>query len=545
MKYLFASMTSTIVCILLAVVTVCSAVPAWYLNARQSFIESEASMRVGAGQVLNAKEEKVNRYLMQLKNAAVQESITSTIPYPPAVSFFKSKDWIDNSTIYDIIKLMPKGGVLHLHDGAMTSLNWTVKTLTYLPNLYTKKDNDRFSTRLFNFSVTSPGSDWDLVSDLRQKSGNVEQFDEIVEGERDLSASGFELETLFEFINHELFCRLDHASNTIKRLMDEISIKVTDPFISYPSINDVWQKFNCYFNSMFGLIHNLPNIKLYVEQALKEFYSDGVQYMEFRSGFFVDTNGTDVTESYLKILQTAVTEFKQQHSDFVGVRVIIPGTRSSSPDQMANEVSRALGFMQEFPDLVMGFDLVEQEDTNHDTLYFVDQLLKDDRSIMPYFFHAGETDWNQGVDYNLIDSVLLNASRIGHGFAAMRHPKVMEAVIARGIAIELNPISNQVLGLVNDIRNHPGSTLIGYGAPVVVSSDDPAVWFASPLSHDFYMAFMALGGLEDDLRLLKQLAINSFVYSTLTEEQKEAALQKWQTRWNAFIDDVIAKYSLQ
>ncbi|XP_059176306.1 adenosine deaminase AGSA-like isoform X2 [Physella acuta] len=507
MKYLFASMTSTIVCILLAVVTVCSAVPAWYLNARQSFIESEASMRVGAGQVLNAKEEKVNRYLMQLKNAAVQESITSTIPYPPAVSFFKSKDWIDNSTIYDIIKLMPKGGVLHLHDGAMTSLNWTVKTLTYLPNLYTKKDNDRFSTRLFNFSVTSPGSDWDLVSDLRQKSGNVEQFDEM--------------------------------------LMDEISIKVTDPFISYPSINDVWQKFNCYFNSMFGLIHNLPNIKLYVEQALKEFYSDGVQYMEFRSGFFVDTNGTDVTESYLKILQTAVTEFKQQHSDFVGVRVIIPGTRSSSPDQMANEVSRALGFMQEFPDLVMGFDLVEQEDTNHDTLYFVDQLLKDDRSIMPYFFHAGETDWNQGVDYNLIDSVLLNASRIGHGFAAMRHPKVMEAVIARGIAIELNPISNQVLGLVNDIRNHPGSTLIGYGAPVVVSSDDPAVWFASPLSHDFYMAFMALGGLEDDLRLLKQLAINSFVYSTLTEEQKEAALQKWQTRWNAFIDDVIAKYSLQ
>ncbi len=26
-----------------------------------------------------------------------------------------------------------------------------------------------------------------------------------VEGDRDLSASGFELETLFEFINHELF----------------------------------------------------------------------------------------------------------------------------------------------------------------------------------------------------------------------------------------------------------------------------------------------------------------------------------------------------
>lgn len=44
-------MTSGVVCFLLALVGACSAMPAWYLNARQCFIESEASMRVGAGLV--------------------------------------------------------------------------------------------------------------------------------------------------------------------------------------------------------------------------------------------------------------------------------------------------------------------------------------------------------------------------------------------------------------------------------------------------------------------------------------------------------------
>ena len=67
----------------------------------------------------------------------------------------------------------------------------------------------------------------------------------------------------------------------------------------------------------------------------------------------------------------------------------------------------------------------------------------------------------------------------------------------------------QVLKLVSDLRNHPGTVLMSRDFPLVIASDDPGPWGALPLSHDFYMAFMALASTQDDLKVLKQLAINS------------------------------------
>lgn len=68
-----------------------------------------------------------------------------------------------------------------------------------------------------------------------------------------------------------------------------------------------------------------------------------------------------------------------------------------------------------------------------------------------------------------IDAVLLGTKRIGHGFAIVKYPNILKLVKERKIGIEVNPISNQVLKLVDDLRNHPSAILFSDDYPVVIS----------------------------------------------------------------------------
>lgn len=56
------------------------------------------------------------------------------------------------------------------------------------------------------------------------------------------------------------------------------------------------------------------------------------------------------------------------------------------------------------------------------------------------------------------------------------YPLLVEIVKRKQIAIEVCPISNQMLRLLDDIRDHPAVSLLQYGVPVVISNDDPIVF---------------------------------------------------------------------
>uniref|UniRef100_A0A0B7AZ75 Adenosine deaminase domain-containing protein n=1 Tax=Arion vulgaris TaxID=1028688 RepID=A0A0B7AZ75_9EUPU len=226
------------------------------------------------------------------------------------------------------------------------------------------------------------------------------------------------------------------------------------------------------------------------------------------------------------------------------------GRRNAKFDDILNEVKTAMEMNKKYPNMMMGYDLVGNEDFFNPLLFYLDALLypsfQNPPYNLPYFLHVGETNWqNTATDNNMVEAILLNATRIGHGFALPKRPGLLELVKERNIAIEVNPLSNQMLRIVADLRNHPMASLMADDFPIVVSSDDIAVWEALPLSHDIYMAFMDMSGQDADLTFLKQLAINSIKYSTMNKTEMDTATKSWETKWNSFIQEIVQEQNIK
>ena len=207
---------------------------------------------------------------------------------------------------------------------------------------------------------------------------------------------------------------------------------------------------------------------------------ENVQYVEFRGW-----PGED----------EAIREARLRDPDFA-VKFIPAGGRGADRDSMRGMLERVVAERERDPGRAVGFDLIQEEDRTHGTLFFAEQILAARRELegrglsLPLFLHSGET--NRAESENLYDALLLGAPRIGHGLALVRHPLLMQMARDRGVAVEVCPISNQVLGYVADLRAHPAVAYINAGMAVVLSPDDPGM-MRHTFSHDFYMAFMALG----------------------------------------------------
>lgn len=473
---------------------------------REALIRLEASMQMGGGLLLTDAEQRLDALLYKMK----QEELART-DFPPTMHFFQARDLINKSPLFSLIQKMPKGGALHIHDLSMVSVDWLVKNVTYRPNCFMCCTDSRSIRFVFSSQTPKPlphCSPWMLLEKLRAKTVNVTELDNSIMG------------------NLTLFTNLDPES-------------------VYPNQDVVWDRFEQGFLAVWGLVTYAPVFRDYYYQGLSEFYRDNVMYLELRAllpEIYELDGSTHDTVFTLKTYQEVTRQFTADHPDFFGARIIFSVNRAMDLSFMAEVVEEAIKLQGDFPDFVAGFDLVGREDSGRPLWFFREALsIPAERGVtLPYFFHAGETDLEgTDVDQNLLDALLLNTSRIGHGFALLRHPVARDISKKRGIAVEVCPISNQVLKLVKDLRNHPAAALMSGNHPIVISSDDPAMFGSSGLSHDFYEAFVGFGGSSSHLGSLKQLAMNSIRYSSLSPKQQEKALALWQKKWDKFVSQYV------
>jgi aminodeoxyfutalosine deaminase len=113
--------------------------------------------------------------------------------------------------------------------------------------------------------------------------------------------------------------------------------------------------------------------------------------------------------------------------------------------------------------------------------------------------HAGEAA-GPGSIRGALDA--LRADRIRHGIRAAEDPGLMRELAARGMVLDVCPISNVRTGVVASLAKHPLPQLTAAGIACSVSTDDPAM-FGTDLAAD-YAAAIELGATARDCYLAGQ-----------------------------------------
>ena len=119
--------------------------------------------------------------------------------------------------------------------------------------------------------------------------------------------------------------------------------------------------------------------------------------------------------------------------------------------------------------------------------------------------HAGETARPRSV----WEALQIGAERIGHGIRAIEDPALVAHLAAKQIPLEICITSNLRTGAVSSLAEHPVRRLYDAGVPIVLNSDDPAL-FGCTLTSEFELAAREFGFTEDELAGLTR---NAFRYA--------------------------------
>ncbi|XP_001983859.2 adenosine deaminase 2 [Drosophila grimshawi] len=479
-----------------------------FAQMRQDFVVKERRRRLGGSLGLTPLEEVANQRLLAIKRVD-EEMHQIWSDYQPRPHFL-AKYQINETDLYSALRSMPKGGLLHVHDAGMFKTELLIE-LTNYADLWACVDIDG-SFEDFRFSSAIPQikpqgdykCQWMLMSNFHMQ---------------DSTSYRDKLRATLSMDAHS-YTNATHLANHLKRAHRLIH----------------------------GLITYRPMWPTFLFSMLEDFYADGVTYVELRSSLPImyDLSGTNYTIwDTANSLITITNIFRSTHDDFIGIKLIYAPVRDYNDSSMQDYLQIARFLKAKFPKFFIGFDLISfGDECQFQPLGSAIQLLHISKEI-DFYFHAGESRCQNTTtnlpDANLIDALLLGSKRLGNPLNLPLHPEMLRVMKLLKIAAEVCPLSNHYMQYVNDFSQHPAAYLISAGYPIVVGSDYPYFWNAAPLTDDFYVAFVGIANGQANLRLLKQLAMNSFLYSALTEEEKHNALSKWHNNWDHWVDNFVRR----
>jgi len=388
--------------------------------------------------------------------------------------------------LYTFLYALPKGGDLHNHSGAERP-EWTYAICTDPA----RNGGDVFYTRA-RFAAAP-----DAIAPV-QRFHNIRQqaYDKL---DDDVRKEYVRLDALTP----------DERAAWCNSLRLDAPKEGRDEFFS-----NIWPRRG-------GIERSLPVSTEALVENIRAFGAEHLAYLETQFGVdrMLDNSGRPIpTEEAVAFVKKRLAQPDVAASG-VTVRFqkailrFLPGSEAALAD--------AYAFVDAHRNLWVGVNMVGIEENGHGypaRFLAAFRALRMRYPTLALSIHAGEMDGN---DSHIRDTLLLGASRIGHGVNILQDPDTLLLLQqTRRVLIEINLISNRLLEYTPDLAKHPFPELLRTGVPVCLNTDDRGMW-DSNLTDEYYTAVTTYNLSWDEV---VQLGRNSLAFSFVQPEVKAKLL---------------------
>lgn len=429
----------------------------------------------------------------------------STVSGQPAPDSFRTrfeeiKRHATRKQLYAFLYTLPKGGDLHNHSELST-----------------------FAESVFEFAT-----------DPRRLQGN-EYFTRVkispCSGDR-------QPPLLFENVQRSTYRGLPDCVRSDFAPLATLSPALREQWISAMKLDQPGEGRNEFFEAIVIRLRELardPYLKPdFLVENMKRFGAEGLRYLETQANptSFQDLEGHPIDPE--AAVQRYRDRLAQPDAKATGVAVRMQTVVLRFIPEAERRLEQAYAFVSGHRDLWVGINMAGREDnTKGSPLRFLETFRRMRRtySDIPLSIHGGEQD---SPGHQVRDTLLLGASRIGHGINLISDPETMLLMRNSRYLVEINLVSNRLLEYTPDVAAHPFPEYLRTGIPVCLNTDDRGVW-DSNMTDEYFTAVTSFNLTWDEL---VQLGRNSLTYSFA----EPALKQKMSRDYEQALSDFEKKY---
>lgn len=423
-----------------------------------------------------------------------------------------SSDWFSDfkseatsEQLYHFLYMLPKGGDLHNHLGGSNFSEWWYELATQ-PE---QNGGYHYYTRTIIKHCKGYGTD---------------EFDSAPQS------------LLFRNIQHSNYIVLSECEKSEYRQMNELNLEQKTAWLNSIRLDKNFEGRAEFFEKHWSRLNDLGRNPIIAAEMLvknmQAFAKEGLTYLETQISAFNKLKSDGSVYSGDDVIDLFRQRLIQNDAVETGVTTRLQQTLLRFSPSAEENLKRNYRLADKNRDILVGLNMAGREDNDKGYPLRFLKTFRELRQTLPAVklaIHAGEVD---EPNFHVRDTLLLGADRIGHGVNLIDDPQTMLLMRNNQYLIEINLISNLLLGYVSQYNQHPFPEYLRTGIPVALSTDDRGMW-DSTMTDEY---FVAVKEFNLSWQELVSLGENSLAFSFVDDVNKQRLLNDYAVRVKKFAD---------